>query len=644
MLPTRFIHLPRLASSSRLPRHHACTGSAAHLVGRQPFSLSAHRCAAVRAPDLVAKTPLAEQLMRSGLWGSKTTRDESASKPGQHLTPKFIAAVKKTARGDKSRVNVVSEKLCDDILSYVGHSLERHKGCDIIDMYPGAGLWSSKLHDFLKPRSHILLEPDDQLYTPFLEPLLEKPGVKLIPKTGIIWKELNTILTPEFLPHQKTFAPGSDELLQRNDTLILTANLAFHPKKRFGNFSSIVPLVLHQFLGAIRSSSLFQRYGLVRMLIWTRNDDKAGLIPRCMQKRRREAVEAELACEWAHEICGLGGAESVWHMRETALEEASLQATVLRMRDAGIVMPEGRAGDGLKRAQAEVDGGRLLVPGSEPPMYARPYREKLAKLVEANEQQAFEATSEQRRLLLDHRWRGNGDSRKHQQIFEWRQSFEEIVARYRSGSVSADEASALATDWVNLLTRAHTKHMEFSSYRENLRYFHQDPPMLHWDRRHMDPMVVEAQEFLPNIECSLLDLQPKATHPLLRPPPVFPPVVAANNRSSDSFDLIIRHLMSQPSVPIRKLLEGLWPGAGDFIVQHCKGFHDPKLGGLEPIFQNRFTEMSPRMMNPRHFEEVLELWMQWPFRPDFQELVARTTDDDDENSGRGSAGATGVDG
>ncbi len=62
-------------------------------------------------------------------------------------------------------------------------SLERHVGCDLIDIYPGAGLWSRKLHEALQPRSHILMEPD-KIYKPFLEPLLSTPNATLVTKSA----------------------------------------------------------------------------------------------------------------------------------------------------------------------------------------------------------------------------------------------------------------------------------------------------------------------------------------------------------------------------------------------------------------------------------------------------------------------------
>lgn len=69
-------------------------------------------------------------------------------------------------------------------MNYYGKSLDIHKGCDILDINPGAGLWSQKLHAYLQPRSHVLMEPSFQRFKTFLDPLLNAPGstYKLVEK------------------------------------------------------------------------------------------------------------------------------------------------------------------------------------------------------------------------------------------------------------------------------------------------------------------------------------------------------------------------------------------------------------------------------------------------------------------------------
>ncbi|KAF4535259.1 S-adenosyl-l-methionine-dependent methyltransferase [Lasiodiplodia theobromae] len=117
------------------------------------------------------------------LAGMSTTRAiskaQSASRAAILPLARQLAQRDRRKGATATRADIVSPALCDDILSYIGPSLEKYKNCDIVDVNPGAGLWSSKIHDFLKPRRHLLLEVDD-FYTPCLQPLLDAPGSKYI--------------------------------------------------------------------------------------------------------------------------------------------------------------------------------------------------------------------------------------------------------------------------------------------------------------------------------------------------------------------------------------------------------------------------------------------------------------------------------
>ncbi|KAI0487123.1 hypothetical protein F4859DRAFT_468268 [Xylaria cf. heliscus] len=619
---------------------------------RSPFSFSttcrrpaAAAAAAAAAPlpkpleknVLIPHGPVAEQLVATGTWDLARRTRKSASKSPTKLETstaktktsaaktKTSAAKTKTSTakkrssasspkpsGDKTRVNVVGEKLCDDILSYVGKSLQRHRGCDLLDIYPGAGLWSSKLHQFLQPRSHVLLEPDAELYRPFLQPLLDLPGTTLIPKSGIIWRELTSVLTSEILPHQTI----PDDLNARNDTLLVTANLAFHPKKSYLNFHSIASLVLHQFVSAIRKSGLFQRYGLVRMLVWIHPDDKLSFIPRNVQRRRRQALENDLVCEWVEEICG-EGAVSGWYAREDAINHASLVSTIKRMRAAKLEIPAGREPEGYLQMLEDIEAKKPFpVPGKDIPTIKRAYHDVLADLQAANaEQGGLAEDSNDLRAMNLYRWRANSDVKKAARILDRSKQLDKIIALRKSKRPNPEKIAKAELEWdAEMREIPKTIIDEFVTYKDNLHAFREKPPLLEWDRRKYEPMVVHAEEFFPNIHCSLLDIQPRAPHPLLRQ------TGPGSNRAADMFDIILSTLMHAGTQSLGPTLDSLWPGAQDYIL--------PRWTSLQELPQNlRHAEPSPRLLNTQQLEELLELWMEWPFRPEFHELVGRTHDE-----------------
>ncbi|OTB03255.1 hypothetical protein M426DRAFT_322040 [Hypoxylon sp. CI-4A] len=565
--------------------------------------------------QLRTSSPIAEELSATGVW--------VPPKKGPRNKDTETSTSKTKAKADKTRINIVSEKLCHDIFRYVGSTLNRHKGCDIIDIYPGTGLWSKTLHDYLKPRSHILMEPDAELYEPFLKPLLDRPNTTLVPASGLVWRELNSILTPEHLPHQTT--PDAAGLTKRNDTLLVTANIAFHPKKRFLGFNSLANLVLYQFIESIQSSGLFQRYGLVRMLIWTRHDDKYGLLPKTMQKRKKLAIDSELSCEWVREICGRDGPDSSWFVRDSVVDNSSNLATWKRMLAAKYKIPPGRSSEDLKATRLAARSRKKFIPGSTPPMFKRVFMEKLNELEIAHEENLFAKGSEDYKHMREYRWRANWENRKHQQMFELISSLDAITNLYKSGKASPEELERLEAEWVaNVQSNPQGFVDEFITYKDNLHYYRQDPPLLNWDRRPYDIMVVQPEEFFPNIPCSLLDIQPKEVHPLLRQ------VGPKSNRAGDCFRLILGSMMSSSTMPVGRTLDALMPGAADYILPRWKSVRDVDHGGV--IFKNKYSELTPRMLNARQWEELLELWMEWPFRPEFHELVGRTHDElaDDE--------------
>lgn len=291
----------------------------------------------------------------------------------------------------------------------------------------------------------MLLEPDAELYRPFLQPLLDQPGTTLVPKSGIIWRELNSVLTPEFLPHQVT----PDDMNARNDTLLVTANFAFHPKRRFFNFESIASLILHQFVNTIRVSGLFQRYGLVRMLLWTRTDDTLSFIPRTIQRRKRQAVENDLLCEWIEEVCGGEAASASWFVRDDAINHASLTSTIKKMRTARLKLPVGREPEGFLETMAAVKGKkRVPLPGKQAPTFKRPYHGVLADLQAANiEQGGFAEDSTDLQTLNLCRWRANSDTRKAERLLQHSQHLDKIVKLLKAGTATPDKIAALELEW-----------------------------------------------------------------------------------------------------------------------------------------------------------------------------------------------------
>lgn len=586
--------------------------------------------------------PLAHKLKATGVWrqvAEKSDVVQKRRKRGERAPAKVA--------GDKSRINITSEPLVDDIIKYLGHSLDRHKGCDLISLYPGAGLWSQALHDRLQPRSHLLLEPDEALYTPFLQPLLKRDGVRLIPKSGIIWNDLDKVLTPEYLPHQKEIPRDHNIPTPRNDTLLVSVNLAMYPKKKYQLFESISKLVVYQLISSMRTSTLFQKYGQVRMLVWIPADERTTTLPRTLHHRRRLSIEAELFSETVGEVCGPDGvftedADGYSEQPDQAansnrrwgqLDLESVRLALCRMRDNGIVTPKGRE---TRLMQFFRNEGYDLDTPIKPTEFIVTIDKKAQKqydeLLAAHTKSPFDIKSDEYKRLKMLKnyllWRDKNEHKSFEKFVAYHHVLQAYVAAGRATSPTEREEllqkakemeAALDKDWEK--TPGYLQTIILLGRDQARMLFHQPPemgPVLAWDRRPYEPLTVTPYDFFPNIPCTLLDIQPKSIPVSLRA------IGPGTNNSGGIFDLLLGVLLQRPVQPLAGQLDILWPGANDEIVPQLKALTDPEMGG-SPM--TGFGAMSCRALNQYQMMELLERYVEWPFRPSYADLVGRLSEE-----------------
>ncbi|KAF2764853.1 S-adenosyl-L-methionine-dependent methyltransferase [Teratosphaeria nubilosa] len=186
----------------------------------------------------------------------------------------------------QNRHEVVSESLCDDIIGYLGPTLDQHKGCTLIDVHPGSCLWSSKLHEYLKPRRHLLMEPDDRYYKPFIKPLLDQPGSTYrwtrLPGAHPLkyWGNYETVMNdPDLLPAIPTYPVGDPRRRLLNKDVLLIGNLAREYKATNTTAMDYSLLMLIQMVRASLANAIFHQGGPVRMLWWLSEEKKTTIFP-----------------------------------------------------------------------------------------------------------------------------------------------------------------------------------------------------------------------------------------------------------------------------------------------------------------------------------------------------------------------------
>ncbi|KAG6134710.1 hypothetical protein E4U38_002196 [Claviceps purpurea] len=570
-------------------------------------------------PALLFETfnDVARKLNDTGVWGPKRI--------GGKKTAGVLRAF------EPNRVNVVSDGLCDDIVKYIGPSIERHRGCDLLDLNPGPGVWSRKLHDYLQPRNHIMMDLDAEIYKPFLDDLLAKKNVKLIRKSGFVWKDLlETIET--HLPDQRQLPLGATP--HRNDTLLVTANMSMYPKKAFSAFNSLGTMVLYQMLMSIRTSTLFQRYGLVRMMIWINDEEKRKLIPRVIHRRGKSVFETELSVEWIHEVAGVQtGVQDRTALRDEWIDIESTSQTMQRMQTAGLTIPKGRESIAFLnlQSQPELIGQRLA--GVRPPQMARPFKQELEGL-ESESSQSEEALKRVK-ILQKRDKQYSTHCLQYLELLQERDHILQLASSEGSSSAAFQEANSAWNERIDALTK--NGRNEFNAIRDAYHIFRQSPPVLLWDRRAYEPLTANDVEFFPNAPTSLVDIQPKAMNPLFRQ---FGP---NSSRAGDMSDLMLRSWFNSTLDPVQQSMDAIWGGFGD-LIEECPSLRDASRGGC-PMTDH--GEMIARMINEEQWCEIMQAWMNWPFRPEYPRMLARLiedteveTDDDDMWSGAMGGGST----
>lgn len=469
-----------------------------------------------------------------------------------------------------------------------------------------------------------MMDPDAELYQPFLHDLLEKKNVELIPKSWLLWEDLHEVMRTRLSDqHEMTSA----DTPSRNDSLLVIANFSMFPKQTFHGFDSISAMALYQFMSSIRTTTLFQKYGLVRMLIWVNDEDKRRLLPRSLNRRKRAAFEAEMSCEWIHEVAGLDSeVQDRYALRDECINTESAYHTLKRMKSAGMVMPAGRRSSAYSRfwSKPKLWGEKLV--GVQAPQITRPFKQELEEL---------EHVKESSSRLTALRQRERYEQEDAALYLDLLQSRETIMESAASAPAEFEQANR---DWntrIDHLKKNATN--EFSSIMDSYHLFRQTPPALLWDRRAYEPLAVKGEDFFPNAPSALLDMQPRAMHPLFRQYGV------TSSRAGEISDVMLRFSFNNPLLSVQEAMAAMeiqYGGSGD-LIEKCPSVRDPCRGG-SPMTGH--GALAVRAMNTEQWTEMLQAWMSWEGRPKYTQMLGRLTEDDDGDvdDEETKSGATGL--
>lgn len=241
------------------------------------------------------------RLTRS-LWAARATLSKNVLSTAANTDTKQVAGHFEPAGRSKRRTEILSAELCNQAIELLRsqNALPAAGTCDIIDLNPGISIWSQALNNTLKPRRHVLLEPEKSvLYAPQIDPLLKErySSYALVEdKHTLMIKRVHESLSPEFVDAQKR---EPDTVQQANPHLIVTANLSgkrgrgqFHNEKWF----------LYSLTRAVRvvpeRDWAFLELGLPKFLLWVPDATVNTILPRGTQAQTRTHLNRSLEAQF----------------------------------------------------------------------------------------------------------------------------------------------------------------------------------------------------------------------------------------------------------------------------------------------------------------------------------------------------------
>lgn len=552
----------------------------------------------------------------------------------------------------KSRTNIVSPELCgtspsttdvdtslifsDDVIQRLAPSLAQHIGCTIIDVNPGIGLWSSKLHDYLKPRNHILMEPKQNIYLPFLQPLLDAPGSRYRledwPESHV-WQPKRYV--EEGLLHNVEGHGGPHPTTEEpNNSILIIANLAGLRRRSSGEVKGTISAHLKaiDFSHAVRHRSGFQSYGPTRMLMWLSDEDKRTLLPRTVGYRGKISVymEANIHLE---EIVGFPHASDAKMRREDALNIESSKRVAERMQEKHIKIPLHRHSNPGDRKSDLSDVSRSwhrelqeLEEGFRGGNFSQYVERQAAESIDGHLPRARSGKVKSRdrthtpeyKRMMTLRGVANGQNvtiDRINPVLKKQKEIDKMDLELHRNDIQASEKDEIVStleskihnfkDELEILTAKQLKTLYFLD--DDRRAFAMDPPLLMWDRRKAEPLSAEEDEFYAPGEVALLDFQPKTTNE-------FP----MTSEQSIYFDLISTSLLGPGGRASLKHLKTVAPGAFDALVPQVPAIRDPRKGGRYDIDSVRARTVTPEMIHG-----LALAWDKWVFKPPIEDALSQ---------------------
>ena len=565
----------------------------------------------------------------------------------------------------KHHVLTILIMYADAVLERLRPTFDPDVPIDIIDMFPNGPLWSSKFHELLKPRRHVLIEPNVRRKAQF-DDLLSHPDSRYsyLRDDPTDNKTIIKVFEDRYLPEQKEDAKARPPHAPNPNLLVLMNLARVRLPPHLG--SSLFAKIFQDFA----DGTSINRYGAVRIITIVHNDFAEIILPKVLANRKRiqglsEGVARILS------IVRNNSDVSKLHLKGMEIIKKSADRVAERSKEAGPTFPPGRDAEPVDLApipeyindvkstveycprpkqswhneystyDAMFKAGKFdrlknssgkFVQGKDPRTYKRYvslrrrllYENRQAQIVDeaAEIQTQIDTIDEKLRKLKTEHESGNLDALK------LTTTLKDLVASRRELTEKLEELTLTLSVQSRRWLETNVNEARYFAHNEDGK----SEPLLEWDRRPYEPFRSLPGDFdAQNATCAILDIRPDPSAPIFQAQRK----LREQGRHGDSEAItriwfhFCRLLFSRGKEPFSNILKQLFPSIPiPDLVQSVRALQRIALVSVS-IRENANGTPVPslyygddcldsvlyRTVSTATLWAIAEHWHAWPFKP-----------------------------
>ncbi|RMZ91269.1 hypothetical protein DV736_g1507, partial [Chaetothyriales sp. CBS 134916] len=525
----------------------------------------------------------------------------------------------------RTRGRITSLSLCRHVLDRLAPTLHQHRGCNLIDFKPGGGPWTAQLIDALQPTIHV------EVGTRSPRRARDPTTSHLHPSTQPLHRHARS-LRDCFDPSRQLLSPDvlattNGGYMTANNALLITANLsgaAMSTSRFLGSPAAYFFNDLYAALFGLRDD-LF-RHGLVRVLAWLPDPIVRSLMPRGVESRSKQSIKLEAAFAMTQIAGTVRGTpaepDKRWHALEaenySAVQSEAGHTPTSRQDVPPLPMLTGLPPDPTILRTAQYSSGATFIDDwlhldaelrDKYPdwfasrAYARlPRRSRPMEDRQLTKWRTYHARA--RTLHTRHHKIASAVSMQRAVDAKYRELFAKQTPPDEDSLQQVHSQAAQASAALQSLSRE--GQIQAKKAIDDYRAYDSSPIALEWNKRSLDPLVVQANEFRPEQPLALVVL---TARPGFR-------ITLDTDSKVTCFDYILNLLSSRLSSSVLEALQTFIHGPVDDFIETVPSLTDPVKGGCLNL-----AHLRVRSLPAATFVEIAVAYEKWPLRPDTTKMM-----------------------